>query len=108
MQYRRLRTWSGFGAALGTNRHDTLDGSKSGGWPAGWKKVRFRHWCQPSLLAPSRHPVFPAPTPNLDSPTPIAHPSTQLSRERSGGETHPGAEGATAPETLRQTDRDEL
>jgi hypothetical protein len=48
----------------------------------------------------------------LDSASPFPHPSPRLSRERSGpdflGNPQLGAEGATAPETLRQKDRDGL
>ena len=43
----------------------------------------------------------------VDSHPLIADLRTRLSRERSG-RLRPGAEGATAPETLRQTDREGL
>jgi hypothetical protein len=43
----------------------------------------------------------------LDSTPTLPHLRTRLSRERSGCPS-PGAEGATAPETLRQKDREAL
>jgi len=45
-----------------------------------------------------------AATLRVDSAPPFEQVPPRLSRERPGLE--PGAEGATAPETLRQTDRE--
>ena len=80
--------------------------------PPGWGRLKLPHtrlnsapgWrCAPSTL-PIRGREFVHATLRVDSARPFEQVPPRLSRERPGLE--PGAEGATAPETLRQTDRE--